>query len=62
MSPLIWLALWAVVIFTVAFFYVREVRRKRTPVEDFDRTQHQAVGESLTMQQRTRGYSSDLGV
>lgn len=61
MSPIVWLVIWAVVILAVAFLYVREVRSKRKPIGEFDRVEHQAVGESLTMQQRTRARGQGLG-
>ncbi len=46
MPAFVWLLIWAVVIATVAAFYVREKRSGRNEVADFDRHQHDAAGEA----------------
>lgn len=62
MSTPVWILVWAVVLGTVAFFLVREVRSGRKQPDDFDRTTHDAVAESMTMQQRTRARGQGLGI
>ena len=46
MPTYVWFVIWAVVILTVAAFYVRERRSGRTGVTDFDRHDHDAVREA----------------
>jgi hypothetical protein len=54
MSTLVWIIVWAVIIGVVAYFLVRERLSGRKGPDDFDRTQHEAVGES-TMNSQTHG-------
>ena len=54
MSTAVWILVWAVILGTVAFFLVRERRLGRKQPDDFDRTRHEAVGES-TMRSQTHG-------
>jgi len=46
MPTYVWLIIWAVVIATVAAFYVRERRSGRKEVLDFDRHRHEAVRDA----------------
>jgi cytochrome c-type biogenesis protein CcmH/NrfF len=46
MPTVLWILIWVAVITIVAVLYVRERRSGRPQVEDFDRTQHEAVREA----------------
>ncbi len=54
MSTVVWIVVWAVILGTVAFFLVRELRSGRKGPGDFDRTRHEAVQQS-SMHQQTHG-------
>ncbi|WP_027861414.1 hypothetical protein [Marmoricola sp. URHB0036] len=46
MSPIVWLVIWGVAIATLAFFTVREIRRGKKPIPDFDKLSHEAHREA----------------
>ena len=46
MPTYVWLSIWALVIVTVAVFYVRERRSGRKEIGDFDRHQHEAARDA----------------
>ena len=54
MSTIVWIVVWAVILGTVAFFLIRERLSGRKGPDDFDRSRHEAVGES-TMKSQTQG-------
>jgi hypothetical protein len=51
MSTIVWIAVWVLILGTVAFFLIRERRSGRKGPGDFDRTRHEAVGESTARSQ-----------
>lgn len=46
MPTIVWILVWVVVIGTVAFFAVREIRSGRKQPAEFDRYQHEAVRDA----------------
>ena len=46
MPTIVWILVWVVVITTIAFLAVREVRSRRTGPADVDRFRHDAVREA----------------
>jgi hypothetical protein len=54
MATALWIAVWVVVLGTVAFLAVRQVRSGRKGPADVDRTRHEAVRES-TMRSQVNG-------
>lgn len=54
MPTIVWILIWVVVLGTIAFFAVREIRSGRKQPAEFDRFQHQAVREA-GINQDTRG-------
>jgi hypothetical protein len=46
MPGIVWILVWAVILGTVAFFAIREIRRGRKRPDDFDRTVHAAVRDA----------------
>ncbi len=46
LPTVVWILIWVVVLGTVAFFAVREVRSGRKQPAEFDRTKHEAVREA----------------
>jgi hypothetical protein len=46
MPVIAWVLLWVVIVGVIAFFAVRQMRTRSTPVKDFDRYSHEAVREA----------------
>jgi hypothetical protein len=51
MSTIVWIVVWALILGTLAFFLIRERRSGRKGPGDFDRTRHEAVGDSTSRSQ-----------
>jgi hypothetical protein len=51
MPGIVWILVWAVILGTVAYFAIREIRSGRKEPDDFDRNVHEAVRESTSRQQ-----------
>ncbi len=54
MPGIVWILVWAVILGTVAYFAIREIRSGRKQPDDFDRNVNEAVRES-TSRQQTQG-------
>jgi hypothetical protein len=61
MSTMYWILGWAVVLGTLAFFAVREIRSGRKGPGDFDRTTHEAV-RMASMDAQTHGPTNVSGM
>jgi hypothetical protein len=46
MPTIVWILIWVVVLGTIAFFAIREIRSERKQPPEFDRLQHDAVRQS----------------
>jgi hypothetical protein len=57
---IVWILMWVVVIGTLAFFTVREIRSGRKQPADFDRLQHEAVREA-DLRSHTQGPNVNQG-
>ncbi len=60
MPMYVWLMIWALLIVTVAAFYVRERRSGRRQIGEFDRHDHEAAREA-GIRADTRGPSAQSG-
>ncbi len=60
MPAYVWLIIWALLIVTVAAFYVRERRSGRKEIAEFDRHDHEAAREA-GIRADARGPSAQSG-
>jgi hypothetical protein len=51
MPTIVWILIWVVVLGTIAFFAIREIRSGRKQPAEFDRMQHEAVRQAAMNQE-----------